>query len=110
MKPCPLCQKRGKTWEGDDPRCAFINGVFDSDNWNCATMNILRELLCSNIVFSEEEKCGVIPFNGWFIILFWYKNRGRTNQALIKDEGGVRTLTLEDATDCISLLKKEGFV
>ena len=44
MPECPLCKKRGKTWEGDDPVCALKNGKFSDDNWNCATMNKLREI------------------------------------------------------------------
>jgi hypothetical protein len=41
---CKLCNERGKTWNGDDPVCAFENGVFSNDNWNCATMNKLRNI------------------------------------------------------------------
>jgi hypothetical protein len=32
-----MCKQRGKTWEGADPQCAFENGIFSSENWNCAT-------------------------------------------------------------------------
>jgi len=41
---CRLCEQRGKTWEGSDPKCAFESYGFSHDNWNCATMNRLREI------------------------------------------------------------------
>jgi len=41
---CPRCQERVKDWEGDDPKCGFDeNGNFLENNWNCATLNALRE-------------------------------------------------------------------
>ena len=42
---CTECLIRGKDWEGSDPKCAFDNDekLFSTDNWNCATMNKLRE-------------------------------------------------------------------
>lgn len=42
---CKACAERGKTWEGDDPKCAFPDGIFATDNWNCATANRVRKLL-----------------------------------------------------------------
>lgn len=40
---CKACEKRGKTWEGDDPRCAFEDREFD-DNWKCATVGLIRDI------------------------------------------------------------------
>lgn len=41
---CKACKKRGKTWQGDDPRCAFEAGKFDGDNWSCATADLIRDV------------------------------------------------------------------
>ncbi len=78
MNECQMCWELGKTWEGDDPKCAFASGAFSSDNWNCATMNALRDLAEQASSRSDEERCGVVPLHdGSFIVLGWYKSRGR---------------------------------
>jgi hypothetical protein len=42
---CPRCSTRVKDWSGDDPKCGFDrNGNFLEHNWNCATLNALREM------------------------------------------------------------------
>jgi len=87
MMVCKLCQERGKTWEGDDPKCAFESGVFDPHNWNCATMNALREKAEEYELMYRDDmgagSIGVIPFKFGYIVVTWYKNRGRTGNALI---------------------------
>lgn len=43
-QPCQACSAPGyKDWEGGDPECAFLTGVFSDRNWNCGTMNALRQ-------------------------------------------------------------------
>lgn len=79
---CKLCIERGKTWQGDDPVCGFdAAGKFNKDNWNCATLNKLREIAWQNglVVSSEDDNnLAVFNHNGYFLILGWYKDRGRT--------------------------------
>ena len=99
---CPRCLARGKTWEGDDPRCAFEMSTFSSDNWNCATMNDLRHELkekillhhhCgdTNFLILDNEDCGIAEIT-------WYKSRGRTDSFTIFTGGKDRTIgTLDDA-------------
>jgi hypothetical protein len=104
---CELCEKRGKTWEGSDPICAFVDGVFTSPNWNCATMNRLREIAEEHDWTHRDDNAaasiGYIPFEGneesGYIVLTWYKRRGATGNAVVMwDEEPVKPLTLDLAT------------
>ncbi len=90
---CDACDKCGKTWEGDDPKCAFTDGVF-GENWNCATVGMVRGI-CNeegnfpdgiDYQYCEDQKYATIkidhlemddrPLALW---VSWYKNRGRTD-------------------------------
>jgi hypothetical protein len=100
-KDCLLCEERGKIWKGDDPKCAFIEDKFD-DNWNCASMNILRDIAVEHYkIYYDEDQSFVsifIPahilddlltndtenpdepfYYGFFLTMSWYKDRGRTD-------------------------------
>ena len=78
---CPRCQERVKDWEGDDPKCGFDeNGNFLEHNWNCATLNALRDKANANRVWSDDYSMSIIQtFDVGFGILRWYKSRGRTD-------------------------------
>jgi len=79
---CPRCQERVKDWEGDDPKCGFDeNGNFLENNWNCATLNALRERAEKNAVWSDnQQNVSVIEtFGVGHAILSWYKQRGQTD-------------------------------
>lgn len=109
---CKLCKERGKTWEGDDPKCAFENKTFDTDNWNCATMNKLRDIAeeQSELYWRDDAgpaSFGAIPFKGdnWqgYIVMTWYKSRGRTGRALLMcDDEEPQILTEEMALEAIN--------
>ena len=103
---CVLCQRRGKTWEGSDPRCAFESGVFDTNNWNCATMNALRDIAYREkqfgywyrddnlnasigIVHARELRPGTDDDLQGYLVMTWYKDRGRTGQAWLMDDDDV---------------------
>ena len=76
---CKACEKRGKTWEGDDPRCGFDkDGVFTTDNWNCATLNELRHLHNKNVAYHNDCSLVSIPIEDGWIVLSWYKTHGCT--------------------------------
>ena len=96
---CKLCSERGKTWSGSDPKCAFETPVFNTENWNCATMNAIRRLVEDKSVYNEDTYCAVLPvFDcGEFLIVCHYKRRGRTEGAFIVDEGSVLPLTYDEA-------------
>lgn len=107
---CPLCQVRGKRWEGGDPQCAFPRGVFRSENWNCATMNVLRVLARVYGLHYRDDlgpaSIGAVPFESeeyqGYVVMTWYKNRGRTGMAVLMcDDREPEMLTLDIAMDAI---------
>jgi hypothetical protein len=109
---CIACEKRRKTWTGDDPKCGFPNDEsFDSGNWNCATLNSLRSIAekLGNIKYMEDISLAVIPvygdeYTGW-IVLSWYKSRGRTSLARFISDSTDIPLTLEIAQQALQQYK-----
>jgi hypothetical protein len=110
--PCRLCVERGKTWSGDDPICAFETGVFSPDNWNCATLNRLREIAEElGTTMRDDNSCGSIGYvpmdadytpndfgtYGGYIVMMWYKNRGRTGNAIFMTDEETVPLTIKHA-------------
>ena len=77
---CPRCQERVKDWEGDDPKCGFDeNGNFLEDNWNCATLNALRDMEGESVWCDDQYVKIVSRFDVGHGILSWYKWRGQTD-------------------------------
>jgi len=109
---CKLCQERGKTWDGADPQCAFESDVFSPDNWNCATMNTLRDIAESLGTTMhrdlDDASIGYVPLGddgeySGYVVMTWYKNRGRTGNALIMwDDEPVEELTEAAALQAIA--------
>jgi hypothetical protein len=108
--PCKLCVERGKTWNGDDPRCAFESGVFSGDNWNCATANELRSIGERNDLIKYGDDASLLVLDvpegdfdddhGWnraWAVLTWYKQRGCTAQAFYMDDDIFYPLKIEQA-------------
>ena len=85
MAKCKRCEQRGKTWKGDDPRCAFESGEYSPDNWMCATMGALRAKVESSSFWHDDHNTAIIALNDnpRLLILNWYKDRGRTDFAKI---------------------------
>lgn len=81
-----------------DPRCALAGGVFATDNWNCAGLRRLRRDASSAEHWNEDQHCAVLPIpdTGSFIVLSYYKSRGRTEGAWVVEEATCRTLKAED--------------
>lgn len=107
---CPACVARGKTWQGDNPRCAFAHGgEFNPDNWNCATMNRLRTLPVVR-AFGDDETCAIVPLpeamegddGSGFIVLSWYKHRGCCEGAVCFIDQRPAPLTLARAQRAIT--------
>jgi hypothetical protein len=112
---CGMCKKRSKTWNGDDPKCAFENGVFSPNNWNCATMNELRniaeEIEMSHRYDLTVGSFGTVPWecnrSKGIVFMTWYKERGKTSNAIVMyDDEPVRKLTLKDAEDAITYYRE----
>ena len=102
--PCKRCVERGKTWSGSDPVCGFdASGAFNPDNWNCATLNALRDLASkggTRLRYCAESACLIpIPEDGpgYFVLMKWYKDRGRTSAAWLLSSGAHEPLSLADA-------------
>lgn len=99
--PCEMCNKRGKTWEGGDPECAFENNIFSSENWNCATVNAIRDICYEGqnpmpegvdyrYCYGDQKYATIFTdyIEGVGIALWvsWYKNRGGTDAMWVLDE------------------------
>lgn len=87
-------------------KCAFPNGVFDTNNWNCGTLITLRADIGDQWAFSkkqgysygEDQSCYTKHVgDGFFLVLGWYKDRGRTEYAGILEGEKVLPLRLDQA-------------
>lgn len=94
---CDRCE-RPKTWSGDDRRCAFdAEGRFVSDNWNCGSLDWFRTTAAEELfdVEDNDQHAATLPLgDGLFVVLGWYKSRGRTEAAALLYEGHLQPLTL----------------
>lgn len=101
---CKLCKGRGKHWNGSDPTCAFKNGIFDTNNWNCATANALRELVAENAHFDNDQSCGVKPLgNANFMVVSWYKSRDRVEGIWIVEGEKIRPIYITEAEEILGV-------
>jgi len=123
---CPRCKRRKWPYEGEgsQPRCAFPDGVFNSDNWNCATANAIRDIAYEgqnpmpdgvDYRYCEDQKYATIyaddiledsdpevvgPEAVW---VSWYKSRGTTDQIIaLYSMGGAKPITLTQAEALIA--------
>ena len=102
---CRMCRRRGQTWSGDKPRCAFPNGVFVTENWNCATANALRDLCGEWANTNDDQNAQILKGveECLHVCLTWYKRRGRTEGAwMIHDGRTPEPLTLTEAERIIA--------
>ena len=77
---CPRCIERGQTWSGDAPKCGFDeNGNFLEHNWNCATLNALRDMGGESVWCDDQYMKIVSRFDVGHGVLSWYKSRGQTD-------------------------------
>lgn len=91
VRCCRLCQVIPWPREWESRRCAFPDGVFQTENWNCATMNVLRDIaeaLGTTMRADDAEgSIGYVPLGDeditGYLVMTWYKNRGRTHSALV---------------------------
>jgi len=96
-------------------KCGFDeNGEFKSDNWGCRTLISLRYIaqtsVCKNCYYYRDDLVTgtlcVIPIpiladydieQSGFIILAYYKERGKTDIGVVIDDEGVKPLKLNTA-------------
>lgn len=104
---CRRCIEQDQPPDCGDIRCAFMNGTFEPDNWNCATMNTLRELgqplgneqgsSGPMLTYVGDQRAKLIPIDSdlqAFIVLGWYKSRGSTEAAYVLHEQRIAPLPL----------------
>lgn len=118
MKECRHCRERGKTWDGDDPKCAFPDeGSFEARNWNCAALNIVRKISHEDSpggTWAHRDDFGacsisVVSFGGsddaekaGYLVLGYYKERGATGCAVVVFNGQCEPATFADVDALIS--------
>ncbi len=81
---------------GSPRKCGFPDGVFNPDNWSCATLLELRpEPGSDRWQGTDDQNLYVIPTEGCFIVLGVYKLRGATEFAILVNGSEQQALTLE---------------
>lgn len=102
---CPRCMEQG--WPSDygsEPKCAFSSGTFDTDNWGCRTALALRDLVPDrDAAYHNDQYSAVLPIGDCaaFLVLGWYKRRGRQEFLGVLDETRMFPLTLEIAEEIL---------
>ena len=117
---CKACTDRGKTWSGADPKCAFEGHTYSLDNWNCATMWLLRKIVASeedgygsisgvSYQFCEDQKYATIAcdevegLDGALCLwMSWYKRRGATDRMFLMHYNGLPTVPSE--AECLAII------
>ena len=118
LHKCSACHEP-KSWNGDDRKCAFENQDFD--NWNCGTMNKIRDLI-SEDGFNTSEHPGIhhqwcddqhyatIYIDevdnggeriGYALWVSWYKRRGRTEEVYVM---GGQTPRHPTEVECLAIV------
>lgn len=110
---CRMCRERGQTWSGDKPQCAFPNGVFVHENWNCATANALRDLCGEWANTNDDQNAAILKGveECPHVCLTWYKRRGRTDGAwmIYDNDRTPEPLTLTEAERIITANGKPSY-
>jgi hypothetical protein len=108
---CPACKSRPKDWEGSNPKCGFLEGVFSTENWNCATLNVLRDAIedRNSREYCGDQSCVTLPLSdcGEFLVVTWYKNRGCTEGCFVIDGAQMRKATLKDVGAAFETLEQD---
>lgn len=104
---CPACVKQGwPDYFGCAPTCGWNeDGTFNRENWNCATLVMLRQRARAhgNVSWTNDHNLYVVPLplgtpwgDGW-AVLTSYKEHGATETARFMEcEGATRDLRLDD--------------
>ncbi len=120
---CLACQKRVKTWNGSDPKCAFESSIFSSDNWNCETVSLIRRMIhklidtknCVKVQYtSSEQRFATVDISDINIVsedevqpiclyIGWYKDRGCTECMWLMFETQQPRAPTEE--ECLKIIK-----
>lgn len=106
---CPACEAT-PTYRGKTRLCAFSAGSFSSKNWNCATVRRFRDVATAYLTYNDDQRAAAIPVpwtpdmenaleeTASFIVIEWYKARGRTEGLwLTRETAAPRALELAEA-------------
>lgn len=104
-------KKHKDTCLGSEISCAFDeNGIFTTDNWNCITIGILRELVSKYGETKRDDNAAGsldvlwIPENDGidgYLIMSYYKSRGRIGQAYIFNDNEIPKILTEEYAEHI---------
>lgn len=117
---CAACQKRGQTWSGSPPVCAFDDW---GGNWNCATLNAIRDIVYEaqspmpdgvDYRYCEDQKYATVLVDnvelpsGPALALWvtWYKSRGYTSGLWLLSEHDAPRKPTE--ADCLAICRAYG--
>jgi hypothetical protein len=111
---CKLCSTDTHPQNFAEPRkCAFDDaGQFTPNNWRCATMDKLRDLArewgytCRDDDYAGS--IGVIASYDGYIVMTWYKQRGKVGSAVVMaDDEPTALLSLKVAEDAVAFCEME---
>ncbi len=105
---CPACKAAPKL---KGRACAFFGRRFDSEYWMCGTLGLLRDAaIWSHRDDQHNESIAIVPMpehqdlQGYLVLTF-YKDRGRVSGALYVSGGRTVKLTLRVAETALSRAK-----
>lgn len=85
----------GVQWLKEAPKCAFdADGKWLDSNWDCQSLAILRTHPWATESHSNDQTIWVVPFDGDFVVLGFYKSRHHVETAIYVSEDFVRPLSL----------------
>ncbi len=123
-----FCRHGEKDWMGADPCCAFNeDGTFRENNWSCVLMSKVRDLMgqwsdsaYGHCWWDDDQHYGVLYIQSWvhgkevdsylqgtFVLLDWYKSRGKTDSFRILQGDVVREGTEKDALEIVKIYMKD---
>lgn len=112
---CPLCASLPHAEGSEQRRCAFRDGVFDYNNWCCATLGALAEIADKADAWQgndRDERVALLPIPdcdedlGEFLVLQQYKRRGTVRSAVVFHDKGYAPLTLDVARKLMRRLRR----
>lgn len=98
---CPKCVEQGQPENWAKVQCAFrADGSWTGENWACGTMNFLRERADYHGLRSRQDNnsCAMAPVQTGWVVMEYYKERGRVDAAWFIGDGAPRQMRLDDLT------------
>ena len=104
---CDAAYKNGRPRNyGSEPVCGFKNGTFNPENWSCRTLAELRRIACSFEDIHQNNDMSLAHIadrdDGGWIVLSFYKDRGRVGTASYVTDTSVTVLTEKKAKEVLA--------